>query len=252
MTRLLLRRLAWLLVTLLLGCHGIGPTLPWQHRPRLVILWLDRSASAATLRPRFREWASKLLADSTLAAGDRVVVAPLDGMSYTLTRAVDITLPRLQPMRETTEAHDSAMRVTRVAIRQAVDSLLRLPPAMTTDITQAFAVSARLVAADPRREPYIVLFTDGLEDRPGFRLTAGTASRGEAKRLARQLSSDSEQFPARVCVSIAGVGAVPGPDPARVGAFWDVVVSELGGHVGAIGPAWLGGLAVCPTVGLGA
>lgn len=249
MTRRLLRRLPWLLVTLLLGCHGIGPALPWQHRPRLVILWLDRSASAVSLRPRFSEWASNLLADSTLAAGDRVVVASLDGTSYTLTYAVDISLPRLRPLREATDAHDSAMTVARVSIRQAVDSLLRLPPAMTTDISQALAVSARLVAADPRRDPYVVLLTDGLEDRPGFRLTAGTATRNQGERLVRQLASDAGRFPTRMCVSIAGVGAVPGPNPGRIGDFWRGVVSQLGGRVGSIGPTLLRGLGACPAIG---
>jgi hypothetical protein len=247
--RLTLGYLAWVVITLLLGCSG--PTFPWQHRPRLVIVWLDRSASARELRPQFGRWAAALLADTTLRAGDRVVIAPIDGASYGLRNATDITLPRLRPLGETAEAHERAMQDARQRIRSAVDSILAMPSAGATAILQALAVSGQLIAADAGREAHVIVMSDGIEDRAGFRLTPANATRVRGARAAEQLMNDGEPFRPGVCVSFAGVGALPGHDAAWIGAYWRAVVTGMGGRVGRIGPTLMGGLAACGPVGHG-
>ena len=210
------------------------------HAPTSVVVFLDFSASIhGPARSAYRrDLETSIL--PFLAAGDRIMIAPIHDKTLTGFRPlaeaalplmpqfngfVDNTLKHAKHTRET----EQVIATTRQQLKADVAQTFAKPVASQyTDIFSSLAVAEKYFHGDTRRK-VLVLMSDMIEDNPPYKFDAMRWRPGERDKLlaevaAKRLIPDLSD----VCIYVSGASA---PSPAlagEIGRFWQEYFARAG------------------------
>lgn len=168
-----------------------------------------------------------------LAAGDRIMIAPIHDKTLTgfrpLAEATLPPLPQFNGFVDNTIKHAQQVKETERRIAEArlqlkgdVAQTFSKPLASRyTDIFSSLAMAEKYFDGDPRRK-VLVLMSDMIEDNPPYKFDAIRWRPGESDRLLAELSA-KRLIPdlSGVCIYVSGASATSAPLAGHIGRFWE-------------------------------
>ncbi|MBY0491914.1 MAG: hypothetical protein K2R93_18885 [Gemmatimonadaceae bacterium] len=233
------QRAALLIILSLVACRPIVGTpvrTGWAVdalRGRLVLLYVDRSASVADTM--WSEPMQRLTAE--LRAGDRLLVYPIG------TRAPDVPLldttlagsvadrlsgelglsTRVSRMRDSERARDLA-----VALRQRAAAARAVVGAAQSAIVSAICHAVQLTSANPDRRAVAVLLTDGVEESQYGNLSRGRPTPQLARRVVGAVRVNGGCAAVSEWPTIRMVGIRHRSNTQALLRWWMIVLTEMG------------------------
>ena len=203
-----------------------------SHPPTSVVVFVDFSASIhgpsrATYR---RELETSIL--PFLAAGDRIMIAPIHDKTLTGFRPlaeatlppmpqfngfVDNTLKHAQHTKET----ERVIATTRQQLKADVAQTFAKPVASQyTDIFSSLAMAEKYFHGDTRRK-VLILMSDMIEDNPPYKFDAMRWRPGESDALLAEVAA-KRLIPdlSNVCIYVSGASASSATLAGHIGRFW--------------------------------
>lgn len=248
-------RARWMLLFLALstgGClplHGGATGEPAGSD--LVLVFVDVSGSIPE-----EDWAAhrrtleRLLDGSGLDAGDRLVLATVDGATFTrFAPLADVELPDTGIVLNDLEAAQRAKDRVRAAFEQARER----PPAKRTHLLDALNVAAQVYAADAvRTRRHLVFLSDMVEESEHVDLSRGRIDEDAiASMIERRRGSGLVPDLRGVRVHASGASAATAERLLAIERFWRAYLAETGAACEA-GMFVRGGLRVDLRPGSGA
>lgn len=211
-----------------------------SHAPTSVVVFVDFSASIhGPARAAYRrELETSIL--PFLAAGDRIMIAPIHDKTLTgfrpLAEATLPTLPQFNGFVDNTLKHaqhtketQRTIATTRQQLKADVAQSLAQPLASRyTDIFSSLAMAEKYFDGDTRQK-VLVLMSDMIEDNPPYKFDGMRWRPGEsdtllgevaAKRLIADLSG--------VCVYVSGASASSASMAGHIARFWQGYFQRAG------------------------
>jgi hypothetical protein len=210
------------------------------HPPTSVIVFIDFSGSIqGPARAGYRrELETAIL--PFLAAGDRIMVAPIHDKTLTGFRPlveaalppmpvfngfVDNTLKHSQNVKET----ERVIATTRQQIKADVAQTFAKPfSSRYTDIFSSLAMAEKYFTGDPRRK-VLILMSDMIEDNPPYKFDAMRWRPGDTGKLVNELAA-KKMIPdlTNVCVYVSGASASNAALAGHIGGFWQAYFTRAG------------------------
>jgi hypothetical protein len=203
------------------------------HAPTSVVVFIDFSAS---IRGPGRAAYRRDLETSILpflAAGDRVMIAPIHDKTLTGFRPlaeaalpplpqfngfVDNTLKHAQQVKETQRRIADARQQLRADVAQTFSKPLA---SRYTDIFSSLSMAEKYFAGDTRRK-VLVLMSDMIEDNPPYKFDAMRWRPGDTETLLAELGAKG-LIPdlSGVCIYVSGASATSAAMAGHIGRFWE-------------------------------
>jgi hypothetical protein len=203
-----------------------------SHPPTSVVIFIDFSGSIqGPARAAYRrELEMNIL--PFLAAGDRIMIAPIHDKTLTGFRPlveaalppmpqfngfVDNTLKHAQNVKET----ERVIATTRQQLKADVAQTFVKPLASRyTDIFSSLAMAEKYFHGDTRHK-VLVLMSDMIEDNPPYKFDAMPWRPGESGKLLNELAA-KRLIPdlTGVCVYVSGASAGEAALAGHIGRFW--------------------------------
>jgi len=202
------------------------------HPPTSVVVFIDYSGSIqGPARAGYRrELETSIL--PFLAAGDRLMVAPIHDKTLTGFRPlVEATLPPMPQFNgfvdntlkhaKTVKETERAIATTREQLKADVAQAFAKPFASRyTDIFSSLGMAEKYFHGDPRHK-VLILMSDMIEDNPPYKFDAMGWRPGDADKLlgevtAKGLVPDLSD----VCVYVGGASAPTASVASHIGRFW--------------------------------
>ena len=198
-------------------------------QPRTTVVLVDASGS---IKPADREiYLQSLQAvGATLAAGDRILVARVGDQSRSDFRAAsDITVKHTGIRLDEEEALEKA----RADLSQRAAALIAPENAKSTRIMETIAAAAETFGSFPRKNGYLLLLTDGVEESATANF-ARSAPNGAVIASVLQKAKKAGLVPDLQGVNVSLVGA-GGSHYAGIEQFWRAYFAETGATIKSYG-----------------
>jgi hypothetical protein len=202
------------------------------HPPTSVVVFVDFSASirSPARAAQRRELETQIL--PFLAAGDRVMIAPIHDKTLTSFRPLaEATLPPLPPfngfvdntIKHAQQVKDAERRIAeaRLQLKGDVAQTFAKPVASQyTDIFSSLAMAAKYFDGDPRQK-VVVLMSDMIEDNPPYKFDTMQWRAGDNDKLLADLAAKRlvPNLPG-VCIYVSGASASNPTLAGHIGRFW--------------------------------
>jgi hypothetical protein len=210
------------------------------HAPTSVVVFVDFSASiqGAGRAAYRRDIESNIL--PFLAAGDRIMIAPIHDKTLTGFRPLaEVALPPMPQFNgfvDNTLKHAQEVKATERRIAEARQQL-QADVARTftsslasryTDIFSSLAMAEKYFHGDARRK-VLVLMSDMIEDNPPYKFDAMRWRPGDADTLLAELSAKG-LVPdlSGVCIYVSGASARSAAVASHIGRFWEAYFARAG------------------------
>ena len=211
-----------------------------SHAPTSVVVFIDFSGSIqGPARAAYRrDLETGIL--PFLAAGDRIMIAPIHDKTLTGFRPlaeaalppmpqfngfVDNTLKHAQHVKET----ERTIATTRQQLKADVAQTFSKPLASRyTDIFSSLAMAEKYFDGDTRRK-VLVLMSDMIEDNPPYKFDAMRWRPGESDSLLTELAA-KRLIPnlSGVCIYVSGASATSASVAGHIGRFWEGYFARAG------------------------
>ena len=210
------------------------------HAPTSVVVFIDFSGSIhGPARAAYRrDLETSIL--PVLAAGDRIMIAPIHDKTLTgfrpLAEAALPSMPQFNGFVDNTLKHakhtketEQAIAATRQQLKADVAQTFAKPVASQyTDIFSSLAMAEKYFHGDTRRK-VLILMSDMIEDNPPYKFDAMGWRSGDSGKLINELAA-KRLIPdlSDVCIYVSGASA---PNPAlagHIGRFWQAYFARAG------------------------
>lgn len=203
-----------LLLSLLFFALGCSTS----HRPRVVLVFADVSASVKDFAVYREAWAKVI---GAVRPGDRVILAHISDRTYTSFRPVlDYEISRFSYWRDNKLTHEAQLRQAKRTFGAKFDGSLARPRPKNTDIFGALIEAAKVFQGDGR-EPVLVLLSDMLEDSDSYDFEKLPITDSFTKRVIAEAKSNA-RLPdlGGATVYVAGASAGSTRKACDVEKFW--------------------------------
>ena len=211
-----------------------------SHAPTSVVVFIDFSGSIhGPARAAYRKDLETSILPF-LAAGDRIMIAPIHDKTLTGFRPlaeaslpsmpqfngfVDNTLKHAKQTKET----EQAIATTRQQLKSDVVQTFAKPmSSQYTDIFSSLAMAEKYFHGDTRRK-VLVLMSDMIEDNPPYKFDAMRWRPGDTGKLVNELAA-KRLIPdlTGVCVYVSGASAADAALAGHISGFWQAYFTRAG------------------------
>ncbi len=211
-----------------------------SHAPTSVVVFVDFSASIqGPARAAYRRDLEMGILPF-LAAGDRIMIAPIHDKTLTGFRPfaeaalppmpqfngfVDNTLKHAKNVKETERVIATARQQLKADVAQ---TFARPLASRYTDIFSSLAMAEKYFHGDTRRK-VLVLMSDMIEDNPPYKFDTMRWRPGDSDKLLAELAS-KQLVPdlSGVCIYVSGASASSASLAGHIGGFWHAFFTRAG------------------------